>query len=178
MGRPAPSDPLGKTMNRETKEILLSKVKSVSHVKHDEEKFHAIFHLKKGIGFNGELTYNTYTFTPIQQDKIPEIKQIIWKRENVFGGSGIITNITFTDLCPQEDHKEYQKLLAPQKTFVGGYHLFPYEFRYLPLLESATCIHKAWRDLIRYTYKTKLARQNFKDVLALQKARYDLKEYY
>ena len=166
MGCSAPSDPLGKTMNRETKEILLSEVRSVSHAKHDEEDFHAIFHLGKGISFKGEFKYNNYTFTPIQQDRVPEIKQIVWKRENIFGGSGITTNVTFTDLCPREDREEYQKLLAPQKTFVGGYRLFPYEFRYLPLLESATCIHNAWRDLIRYTYKTKLARLNFKAVLA------------
>ena len=165
-------------MNRKTKEILLSEVKSVSHVKRDEKKFCAVFHLDKGIDFNGEFTYNTYTFTPIQQDKIPEIKQIVWKREIVFGGSGITTNVTFTERCPLEDHKEYQKLLVPQKTYVGGYRLFPYEFRYLPLLESATCIHNAWCDLIRYTHKTKLARQNLKDVLTLKKARYDLKEYY
>ena len=85
--------------------------------------------------------------------------------------------MTFSDLCPQKDHKEYQKLLAPQKTFVGGYRLFPYEFRYLPLLENATGIHKAWRELLSYTYKTKLAKQNFKDVLALKKAQFDLKEY-
>lgn len=165
-------------MNTNTQKILLSKVKSISNVKHDEKKFCAIFHLEKGISFKGEFKYNNYTFTPIQQDRVPEIKQIVWKRENVFGGSGITTNVTFTDLCPREDRKEYQKLLAPKKTFVGGYHLFPYEFRYLPLLENATCIHKAWRELIGYTYKTKLARQNLKDVLALKKARYDLKEYY
>ena len=106
------------------------------------------------------------------------IKQIIWKRKSTFGGGGFATNVTFTDLCPQEDREEYKTLLSPQKTFVGGYRLFPYEFRYIPLLESATCIHKVWRELIGYTHKTKLARQNLKDVLALKKARYDLKEYY
>lgn len=164
-------------MNRETKEILLSEVKSVSHVKHDEEKFHAIFHLEKGIALNGELTYNTYTFTPVQQVKIPEIKQIVWKRESTFGGSGIATDVTFTERCPLEDRKEYQKLLAPKKTYVGSYHLFPYEFRYLPLLESATGIHKAWCELQKFTQKVKLAKQNFKDVLALKKAQFDLKEY-
>lgn len=165
-------------MNTHTQEALLSEVKSVSHVKRDEKKFSAVFHLDKGIDFNGELTYNTYTFTPVQQIKIPEIKQIVWERKSIFGGCGIITNITFTDLCPQEDHKEYQKLLAPQRTYVGGYHLFPYEFRYLPLLESAEYIHKAWRELQKFTQKVKLAKQNFKDVLALKKAQFDLKEYY
>ena len=164
-------------MNRETKEILLSEVKSVSHIKHDEKKFCAVFRLGKGAQFNGEITYNKYTFTPIQQDKIPEIEQIVWKRESTFGGSGIATDVIFTNLCSQADREEYKKLLSPQRTYVGSYRLFPYEFRYIPLLESATGIHKAWCELQKFTQKVKLAKQNLKDVLAFKKAQFDLKEY-
>ena len=164
-------------MNRETKEILLSEVKSISHIKHDEKKFCAVFHLGKGAQFNGEITYNKYTFTPIQQDKIPEIEQIVWKRENIFGGSSITTNVKFSEVCSPADREKFQKLLTPQPFFVGGNRLYPYEFRYVPLLETATRVCKAWHELQKYTNKVKMAKQNLKDVLALKKAQFDLKEY-
>jgi hypothetical protein len=170
--------PLGKSMNIYTQEVLLSEVKSISHAKHDEKKFCAIFHLEKGISLKGEITHDRYTFTPVQQSQLPEIKQIIWKKELIFGGCGIIPKVTFTDLCPQVDRKEYAKLLVPEKIYLNSYNFSHYEYRYLPLLENAEYICMAWCELQKFTQKVKLARQNFKDVLALKKARYDLREYY
>ena len=164
-------------MNKATKEILLSEVKSISHVKHDEQKFCGIFHLEKDTQFNGEITYNKYSFTPIQQDKVPEIEQIVWKRENIFGGNNITTSVKFSALCSPADREKFQKLLTPQIEYVGGRRLYPYEFRYVPLLENATRVCKAWHELQKYTNKVKMAKQNLKDVLALKKAQFDLKEY-
>lgn len=165
-------------MNTNTQKILLSKVKSISNVKHDEKKFYAVFHLEKGIDFNGEITHDRYTFTPVQQSQLPEIKQIIWKKELIFGGCGIIPKVTFTDLCPQVDRKEYVKLLVPEKIYLNSYNFSSYKYRYLPLLENAEYICMAWCELQKFTKKVKLARQNFEDVLALKKARYNLREYY
>ena len=68
-------------MGNNIKDILSSEIKSISHVKHDEKKFCAIFHLEKGINFKGEITHDRYTFTPVKQSQLPEIKQIIWKKE-------------------------------------------------------------------------------------------------
>ena len=139
----------------------------------------AKFQLKSGQCFLTRWNEAGYFYTPdVEHNLLPEVSEISWKSYKMgFGGRGCgyNTEVRLKD-GSLEDFRVYEKILTPTEIPTGRWEAYP-SYKYLPMLKTAFNISYAYKQMVKIDRLVKKANRNMADVLALQKATYDLREY-